>query len=152
MPFGRALLKSIVPALLIGPMLGLIGAVILMLYSAVTTGGDPGGGGIFMIAAFFGGLIGLVIASPICLLAGAFLLVLASRNQRWTGWQPVAVVGGLCGAVPGLALAATSGVGPALIVLPLAGGVLGVMGALAFRKTTAPVLAELDTIDPDIFA
>lgn len=151
MTFGRALLKSIVPALLIGPMLGLLGALILMLWAAFTTGGNAGVGDVFMIAAFFGALIGLIVASPICLVAGAFLLVLASRDVRWRGWERAAIVGGLCGAVPGLALAASSGATPELAALPLAGGALGMIGALAFRKTTAPVLAELDTIDPDIF-
>lgn len=151
MTFGRALLKSIVPALLIGPMLGLLGAVTLMLWSAIATGGNSGAGGIFMFAFFFGALIGLVVASPICLVAGASMLVLASRNQRWASWQPTAIVGGLCGAVPGLALAASGGTTPELAALPLAGGALGMIGALAFRKMTAPVLAELDTIDPDIF-
>jgi hypothetical protein len=151
MTFGRALLKSIVPALLIGPMLGLLGALFLILWSAIATGGNPGAEGIFMIAAFFGALIGLIVASPVCLVAGACLLVLTSRNRRWAGWQPAAIVGGLCGAVPGFALAAGSRFDLTLAALPIAGAVLGVIGALAFRKTSAPVLAELDTIDPEIF-
>ena len=152
MSFGQALLRSFLPALMIGPMLGLLGSACLLMFSAGMSDGNTGAGGIFVFALIIGALLGLIVASPICLVCGALMLKLAARNRRWSTRFAVMAIGGIVGGATG---AASGWIGEdplAVIVCGVMGSGLGALGAAMFRTMLSSKLDEPDTIDPVIFA
>jgi hypothetical protein len=152
MRFGRAIKLAFFAALVVGPALGLLGACLTILISAVAFGGSWSGGGVMIIAAFFGMVLGLIIASPVTLIFGACLVLLGSRNRRWLHPLPVAAVGIIPGVGAGLAVGANDGAGT-MAVLGTAGAVLGIVGALMFRALVKDrIHYRIEAVDPAIFA
>ena len=152
MRLSRALRIAILPALGVGPVLGLLGAVAVLFVSALATGGNSGAGSMFVIVAMVGVIAGLALASPIAFVFGTGLIMLSARDRRWI--HPAAVAG--IGVVPGAATGALVGAEDGLSTIAVVGGaaaVLGAIGALMFRKLIINRIDDpRDAVDPAIFA
>jgi hypothetical protein len=144
-----ALANATVPALLVGPMLGAAGAGVLMTVSGIVN--DGGSAGIVVFAMLVGCVVGLMGAGPICLLAGALLVWLASRNRAWEEWWRSGAAGALVGAITGAlyALVEQSEPQPSAVVgMTMA---LGALGGFVFRRLINRQLHELRTSDSEVF-
>ncbi len=148
MTLGQAVTRSILPALAIGPLLGLIGAMGVGVYLAATTQGAPNFAETVALIATFAVMMGLIIASPLAFVFGTALLLLSGRQRRW--FHPL--IWGAAGLVVGAIAGGLIGSGSAEELRWLASilGVLGAIGAILFRwmvrKTlraaTGPAAAE----------
>lgn len=145
-----ALANALVPALVVGPTLGAAGACGLMFIGAAM--GNAGDLAIAVFASVVGAVLGLVAAGPICLLAGAWMLWLASRNPAWLGWWRVSAVAALVGLIAGatFALIQRSDVQSFLAITGLTTA-LGALGGPLFRRLVRVPLAEMRLGDSEVF-
>lgn len=150
--YREALANAVVPALVVGPLLGAAGAFCTALTGTLVSEGS-GNLSLALFAAIVGSVIGMVTAGPICLVAGAVMLRLAAAHSAWRGWWRFALAGGLVGAAAGALFGLASGdgiepvIGASVLTAPL-----GVAGALVFRRMIRRSLAELDGSDAEVFA
>ena len=151
MGLGQALMAMFRPALLVGPFMGVLGGLFVIILMLIGQGGI-GGAGIAIVAMFFGAILGLVIATPVAFVCGAFLLRMAAWDSRWASrrtWGGTGlVIGAAIGALLGIVGTDASGWIVAVAVL----AILGATGALLCRSMVDDKLTNPDDIDADIFA
>ena len=139
------------PALLTGPVLGVVGGFVLVVISLITGGGS--GSGFLMIVLVFGAAFGLIVATPAALIAGTPMVRLAASDPRWAtrrAWSFAGTaVGGAIGARFGLSIEEDVA---ALLVASAFAAALGLLGALLCHRMVARKIAARTAVDLDIFA
>lgn len=153
-----AICRSVIgPALLIGPALGVLGAIALTAIAAILAifdGGGLGGGpnlnAEVIYVAFSAALLGLMIASPICFVFWAIALRLAVRRAAWWDYPSWIALGIAPGFLIYASLAmAFSSQHEFVFVLGLSSVALAMVGAAWCRKMLsrpieALVIAEME--------
>jgi hypothetical protein len=150
MSWGRALFLVLRPALWIGPVLGLIGGALAFLV-AVIAGGGPDIG-LIVLTMVVGAILGLVVASPICLLLGTIMLKLSIADEQLLSPTVWASIGAFVGLVVGtiLGLLATLGLGGTVLVAGTAAS-LGALGGYLCRRSLAEGINALFEVDTEVF-
>jgi len=151
MRWSKALLATVSPSLIVGPLLGIVGGASIALLLNISSGAL----GAFVFAVIFGSLFGLVlglmIATPICLIAGSVMLLIAARYQRWT-FRPIwAVVGAGVGLGTGIAICSFGNDLDFYIAVLTIFPALGALGGWLCHGRLQRTIAELHTVDVDIF-
>lgn len=155
--WGRAFLYAAGPALLVGPLSGVVGAVIALIVIAIADGSVSGILGFAAIVALVVGLIlGLLISAPICTIMGAVLLKLAGRRETWLRARRWVLVGGAFGLALGLLLGiALSDGQPSehlpVLILAAVTSFLGAGSAWLMRRRLQRRTAALHEVDVSIF-
>lgn len=150
--WGEALRAVFVPALLIGPLVGAIGACGLFLYFALLAfmeGADVTEGLLATVSkgTLIGVVLGLAIASPTCLLFALIGVRVGRAHVFWRSYRAWSLVGACVGAVTGLIYAVSVPLElGGLIYSLLFFGSLGLIGAAfcrwMLRKKFASFSAE----------
>ena len=155
MSWGRILLAVLPLSLLIGPALGVSGAMMLIVVSALFDGTAGSAIGALPFALFFGAILGLIIASPVSFVAGAVLLWLATMDEAWCRRSRWVLSGLVAGLIVGCAIALLmSGIrseSMAIMILTCCGGVLGAFGGWLGRQMLAKRISALNTVEVDVF-
>lgn len=159
MSWGRTLLSAALPALVVGPVSGLIGGLVLLITVAIADGSSEALGSAAMIVLTVGLIAGLVVADPICAVLGGILLKLAQGNEDWTKASRWALTGGAAGLVFGIVFIGTffvDGIGYAgawigLSLLFLTSSLLGTIAAFLMWRMLRRRIASLNKVDPAIF-
>lgn len=151
MDWGGAFSRMLNPAALAGPFVGALGGAILIAFSHVTAG-SPATGFVALVILIAGLILGAVIAMPLCIVRGAAMLWMASRDARWARRRAWATAGGLVGGGVGLALGwlMTDAEGMAFACALFA--FLGLAGAMVCRHRLDRAIAGMSAVDADIFA
>lgn len=152
MQWGAAFRAVILPALVIGPLMGILGAIVPFAFAAALGAGGVGYVG-FMVAAF-GAVIGLIVATPTCLILGMVLFNMALGNEAWLGrgrWAAIGVAGGFAiGAFFSIIIAGSD----LLAALPILGGIgaaLGATGGFLCHLMVAKKIALAKQVDTSVF-
>ena len=150
MSWGKAILAVLGPATLIGPMLGVAGGVLFALILALAESEEflPG---FFVAVTFFGGILGVFIATPICLLAGTVLLKLSQRREILARRRVWAGVGAGAGLLAGLLVGLLSEDIGFAVVLSATAAILGALGGWLCRWMVRRQIDALFTVDTEIF-
>ncbi len=149
--YREAIANALVPALLVGPMLGAVAAFLSVSTGLLLQGGN-GDLAIAIFATVVGLVLGLITAGPICLVLGALMLWLVVRRPEWGGWIRIGVVGAIAGSATGalFALISAQGVEQVLGATALT-ALLGAIGGLTFRYLARRPIAEMLGAQADIF-
>lgn len=90
--WGEALRVVIGPALLVGPLVGAIGAflifvAVVVISAATESGSTEGIGSIVVFAIMYGAILGVFIASPFCVLFGTVAFKQAIEYPAWQQYR-----------------------------------------------------------------
>ena len=151
MTWGAAIMAMIRPALLVGPLLGLVGAVVLAGIGSATSGFE-GAFFILLYAAVIGVVLGLIVATPLALVFGSILLHVASANEQWSRRWVWALLGLVVGAVAGGLIGMLDGDMATMAVVAGICGALGALGGFVARVLLRDRVAAFYEVDADIFA
>ena len=141
------------PALLIGPLLGVLGGVAFFLLALTDSGsGGAGAGGVAMLMVIFGSVLGLFIATPLAVVAGAAMLRMSANGSRWAMRRAWACAGLIIGGVTGAFVGSLTGDADGFLGIFSVLAMLGTVGALISRRMLSTKIDALNAIDSDIFA
>lgn len=151
MGWGAALRAMLKPALLVGPLLRVLG-VLTVAFLAMFGSGWVGVDGIAVLAMVISVVLGLLIASPLAFVSGALMLRAGAADPRWLLRRAWALVGVLVGGGTGAAMGGVAGNAEGLFITAALLAFLGLVGALICRRMLNAPLAALGEVDADIFA
>ena len=151
MDWGEALPAMLKPALIVGPFLGALGGFILVVLAMFGSGG-AGAAGVAMLALIAGLILGLVIATPLALVAGTIMLHVGAADPRWLLRRAWAIAGLGVGGVAGALIGGFGGDAESLLVTAGLLAFLGLVGALLCRRMLNGRVAALDEVDVDVFS
>ncbi|MCB2082963.1 MAG: hypothetical protein KDD90_02770 [Sphingomonadaceae bacterium] len=155
----RALLYALGPALLAGPLSGLLGGLIMLAFLMVSIGSGDGPPDVIVITMVAGLITGMIIATPICTIAGAILLKLAMGDERWAKGSRWAVSGMIGGAAVGVLVSILLGSDMSdyqhfpfvVFAVMSSGAVLGTLSALLMWRMLRARIAKLNLVDTSAF-
>lgn len=155
----RALLYSIGPALLVGPLSGLGGGLIMLAVMLASVGSSDAPPIVAMLTLLVSLAGGLFVSTPTCSVFGMIMLKLAVARAEWlTGkrWALAGLVIGMgMGGFVGLLLLAESGGAPdaflAAAVLTLSASALGASSSLLMWRMLRGRVSKLNTVDSSVF-
>ncbi len=139
------------PALLVGPFLGFLGGLLVLLLAIFGSGG-AGAGGVAIVAMIVGLILGLVVATPLAFVSGALMLRVGATDRRWLSRRAWAVAGFAVGGLTGGLIGGVGGDTTSVLVAFMLLAFLGLVGALMCRRMLNASVAALNEVDADIFA
>nr|WP_137676761.1 hypothetical protein [Parerythrobacter lutipelagi] len=159
MSWGRALLSAALPALVVGPVSGLIGGLVVLITIAIADGSSEAVGYAAMIVLVSGLIVGLLVAGPMCAVLGGMLLKLAQGNEDWTKASRWALTGGVGGLAFGIVFIGAlfadeigyAGAWVGLSLFFLTSGLLGTIAAYLMWRMLRRRMASLNKVDPTVF-
>lgn len=157
MRWGEALLAMLRPALITGPMLGGLGGVLIALAGMIYDGSTTAFYALFLFG-FFGLILGLIIATPLCSASGAILLRMSAADERWLRRNRWLAIGTAAGALFGVAMGAFVAMGAVPSEWLVAAGLmvalfgfLGMLGAFVSHRLLRQRIARLNQVDAAVF-
>ncbi len=150
MSWGRAFVTMLLHSLWIGPLLGMLVILVYLLFMAAVSRFAP----TILFPLLLSAIVGLVIASPVCLVMGAIMLRLSERGPSFIRRRMWALAGVAAGALVGIGLSFLNDayrLEVLLVTVPVL-AFHGAIGALLARWAVSRRLAEMHAVDTEIFA
>ena len=159
MSWGRAFLSAALPALLVGPLSGILGGIMMLVVIAATSGDSAVMAGAAMFVTLIVVVLGLVISTPACTIMGAVLAKTALADPLWLPMRRWLVCGVVAGAIIGSLIAmlflelaaADPTIMPVLLAVVAAAALLGGVSAYLMWRMLRGRISRLNEVDTAVF-